>query len=88
MTGLPPDALDRARIEIPLEVRTFYCAGLNYVEHVRQVAAKRGEEPNIPKHLDIGYRAINALIAHDEPVVIPADATERNGGSTKANWSW
>ena len=61
----------------PVEPRTFYCAGLNYAEHVIEAARKRGQEPNLPKAADIGYRANNALIAHGEPIVIPADATER-----------
>ena len=30
------------------------------------MAKKRGEEPNIPPNADIGYRANNALIAHEE----------------------
>ena len=61
----------------PVEPRTFYCAGLNYAEHVIEAARKRGQEPNLPQAADIGYRANNALIAHGEPIVIPADATER-----------
>ena len=69
--------LAAAKVEVPLVPRTFYCAGLNYVEHVREGAAKRGEAPNIPAKPDIGYRAVNALVAHDEPVVIPRDATEK-----------
>ena len=69
--------LAAAKVEVPLVPRTFYCAGLNYVEHVREGAAKRGEAPNIPEKPDIGYRAVNALVAHDEPVVIPRDATEK-----------
>lgn len=69
--------LAAAKVEVPLVPRTFYCAGLNYVEHVREAATKRGETPNIPGKPDIGYRAANALVAHDEPVVIPRDATEK-----------
>jgi len=65
------------RLMTPVEPRTFYCAGLNYAEHVIEAARKRGQEPNLPKAADIGYRANNALIAHGEPIVIPADATER-----------
>jgi 2-keto-4-pentenoate hydratase/2-oxohepta-3-ene-1,7-dioic acid hydratase in catechol pathway len=61
----------------PVEPRTFYCAGLNYAEHVIEAARKRGQEPNLPKAADIGYRANNALVAHGEAIVIPADATER-----------
>jgi 2-keto-4-pentenoate hydratase/2-oxohepta-3-ene-1,7-dioic acid hydratase in catechol pathway len=70
-------ALQAVKIEIPLIPRTFYCAGLNYVRHLTEAANKRGEVPNIPKRAEIGYRAQNALIAHDENVVIPKDATEK-----------
>jgi 2-keto-4-pentenoate hydratase/2-oxohepta-3-ene-1,7-dioic acid hydratase in catechol pathway len=65
------------KIELPLIPRTFYCAGLNYVRHLKEAADKRGEVPNIPTRAEIGYRAQNALIAHDEDVVIPRDATEQ-----------
>ena len=30
----------------------------------------------MPKKADVGYRAVNALIAHDEPIMVPKDATE------------
>jgi 2-keto-4-pentenoate hydratase/2-oxohepta-3-ene-1,7-dioic acid hydratase in catechol pathway len=69
-------ALDQVKIEVPLLPRTFYAAGMNYTAHVIEMAAKRGETPNIPEKPDMGYRAVNALIAHDEPVVIPRDATK------------
>ncbi|WP_439548410.1 fumarylacetoacetate hydrolase family protein [Falsiroseomonas sp.] len=69
--------LAAVKIEVPLIPRTFYAAGLNYVEHVIEGAKKRGETPNIPTKADIGYRAVNALVAHDENVFIPADAGEK-----------
>jgi 2-keto-4-pentenoate hydratase/2-oxohepta-3-ene-1,7-dioic acid hydratase in catechol pathway len=69
--------LAEVKIEVPLIPRTFYCAGLNYVRHLKEAADKRGEVPNIPTRAEIGYRAQNALIAHDEDVVIPRDATEQ-----------
>jgi 2-keto-4-pentenoate hydratase/2-oxohepta-3-ene-1,7-dioic acid hydratase in catechol pathway len=69
--------LAEVKIEIPLIPRTFYCAGLNYVAHLTEAANKRGEVPNIPDRPEIGYRAQNALIAHEENVVIPRDATEK-----------
>ena len=65
------------KIELPLVPRTFYCVGLNYLKHLKEAADKRGEVPNVPDRPEVGYRAQNALIAHDENVVIPADATER-----------
>ncbi len=70
-------ALAAVKIEAPLIPRTFFCAGLNYVEHVKEAANARGEVPNIPSRAEIGYRAQNAIIAQDEDVVIPRDATEK-----------
>src|ERR1700682_1167886 len=65
------------KIELPIMPRTFYCVGLNYLKHLKEAADKRGEVPNVPDRPEIGYRAQNALIAHDEDVVIPANATEK-----------
>jgi 2-keto-4-pentenoate hydratase/2-oxohepta-3-ene-1,7-dioic acid hydratase in catechol pathway len=65
------------KLLVPLEPLTFYACGLNYPEHVREVATKRGEEPKFPPQPDIGYRANNALIAQNEPIVIPKDATDK-----------
>jgi 2-keto-4-pentenoate hydratase/2-oxohepta-3-ene-1,7-dioic acid hydratase in catechol pathway len=65
------------KIGLPLMPRTFYCVGLNYLRHLKEAADKRGEVPNVPGRPEIGYRAQNALIAHDEAVVIPATATEK-----------
>jgi len=69
--------LSSVKLLIPVEPRTFYAAGLNYAEHAIAAANKRGEVPKLPEAADIGYRANNALIAHGEPIVIPADATDR-----------
>ena len=65
------------KLLVPVVPKVFYAAGLNYVDHIMEVAAKNGREPNIPPEADVGYRANNALIAHGENIVIPADATER-----------
>ena len=73
------------KIELPLIPRTFYCAGLNYLKHLKEAANKRGEVPNVPDRAEIGYRAQNALIAHDEDVVIPATRPRRS--TTRANSS-
>ncbi len=73
------DTLALADVEllIPFEPKTFYAAGLNYSEHVTEAARFLGQEPNFPAKPDIGYRANNALVAHEAEVVIPADATEQ-----------
>jgi 2-keto-4-pentenoate hydratase/2-oxohepta-3-ene-1,7-dioic acid hydratase in catechol pathway len=67
-------ALSGVKLELPVIPRTFYAAGINYAAHIREMAHKRGVEPVFPEKADIGYRANNALIAHDENVVIPANA--------------
>jgi len=61
----------------PVIPPTFYAAGVNYETHVREAAALLGREPNIPNKADIGYRAVNAIIGHDDPIIIPSDATEK-----------
>jgi 2-keto-4-pentenoate hydratase/2-oxohepta-3-ene-1,7-dioic acid hydratase in catechol pathway len=69
-------ALADVRIEVPFIPRTFYAAGLNYATHIREMADHGATTPAIPQKPDMGYRAVNALIAHDQPVVIPRDATK------------
>ena len=69
--------LDSVTLLVPVIPPTFYAAGLNYAAHIRAVAAAQGVEPRIPAKPDIGYRAANALIAHEEPIVIPQDAGEK-----------
>ena len=69
--------LGSTKLLVPVIPPTFYAAGINYPEHVTWAANMRGEEPNLPKKADVGYRAINALIAQDEPIVVPKDATEQ-----------
>jgi 2-keto-4-pentenoate hydratase/2-oxohepta-3-ene-1,7-dioic acid hydratase in catechol pathway len=66
--------LSDVKLEVPVIPKTFYCAGINYATHIREMAEKRGVEPVFPEKADIGYRAANALIAHGEDVVIPAHA--------------
>ena len=70
-------ALASVKIEVPVMPRTFYCAGLNYVSHVAGTAAHGVGKANIPTQPDIAYRGPSALIAHNETIVIPRDATER-----------
>ena len=74
-TGRKHD-LASVRLLVPVIPSTFYCAGINYRDHVIRMAALRGAEPVFPSQADIGYRANNALIPHGEPIVIPRDASE------------
>lgn len=70
-------SLSAVRVEIPVVPPTFYCVGLNYAQHVILAAKKLGIEAKLPEHPDVGYRANNALIAHGQDVIIPADATDK-----------
>jgi 2-keto-4-pentenoate hydratase/2-oxohepta-3-ene-1,7-dioic acid hydratase in catechol pathway len=70
-------ALADTKLLVPVIPSTFYAAGMNYPEHVKEVAEKVGQKPNLPTQADIGYRANNALIAQGETIVIPADATDQ-----------
>ena len=69
--------LSEVRLLTPVEPPTFYAAGLNYAEHVREAAEKLGLKVALPANAAAGYRANNALIAHGEAIVIPQDATEQ-----------
>jgi 2-keto-4-pentenoate hydratase/2-oxohepta-3-ene-1,7-dioic acid hydratase in catechol pathway len=66
--------LKHVKLLIPTVPQTFYCVGINYADHIRKMAALRGSEPVFPAKPDIGYRANNALIAHEEEIVKPKDA--------------
>lgn len=68
--------LSAVKIEVPVIPPTFYCVGLNYAAHIREAAAKFGTQPDLPKQPDVGYRAVNALVARGEQVVIPPGATK------------
>ena len=65
------------KLLVPVIPPTFYAAGVNYREHVTEMAQRRGVKPEFPPNADVGYRANNALIATDEPIVIPKDATDQ-----------
>ncbi len=69
--------LSAVHLLVPVIPRTFYCVGLNYAGHLREIAEREGKEPNLPTQPDVGYRANNALIAHGEDIVIPPDASEK-----------
>ena len=66
----------QVKLLVPVIPPTFYAAGINYREHITEMAKKRGEEPHFPPAADVGYRANNALIAQDESIIVPRDASE------------
>ena len=68
--------LASVKLEVPVIPPTFYAAGINYPEHVTWAAKMRGEEPVLPDKADVGYRAVNALVPNEHPIIVPKDATE------------
>jgi 2-keto-4-pentenoate hydratase/2-oxohepta-3-ene-1,7-dioic acid hydratase in catechol pathway len=68
--------LKDVKLLIPVVPGTFYCVGINYTDHIVKSARRRNVEPVFPPKPDIGYRANNALIAHEENIVKPRDAGE------------
>ena len=68
--------LEDVKLDIPVVPSTFYAVGVNYINHVKKMAKIRGIEGITPKSPDVGYRANNALIPHNETIIIPKDASE------------
>src|SRR5262249_60075253 len=66
--------LSSVKLLIPTVPSTFFCVGINYRDHIIQAAKRRGVEPQFPQRPDIGYRANNALCAHEDPIVKPKDS--------------
>ena len=72
--GAQRHALSDLKTLIPCTPQNFYCAGLNYQAHLDWANSRKGANMKPPAKADIGYRSPNALIATDEPIVIPADS--------------
>jgi 2-keto-4-pentenoate hydratase/2-oxohepta-3-ene-1,7-dioic acid hydratase in catechol pathway len=68
--------LKEVKLLVPFVPGTFYCVGINYRDHIEKMAKKRNVEPQFPPKPDIGYRANNALIAHEENILKPKDSGE------------
>ena len=67
--------LSQIKVLMPVIPPNFYAAGINYPEHVAFAAREAGTQPNIPTKADVGYRSANALIAHEEDIVMPRDSS-------------
>jgi 2-keto-4-pentenoate hydratase/2-oxohepta-3-ene-1,7-dioic acid hydratase in catechol pathway len=68
--------LSGVKLLVPVTPPTFYAAGINYPEHITWAAQRVGTQPNIPKQADVGYRAVNALTAHETNIIMPRDSSE------------
>src|SRR4051812_12897426 len=58
--------LSAIKLLVPTVPLTFFCVGINYRDHIIAAAKRKGVEPEFPKQPDIGYRANNALCAHED----------------------
>jgi len=70
-----PIALDRVRLQVPVVPQNFYAVGSNYAAHIRERARKLGIAPEMPTRPEPGYRSASALVAHNDPIVLPRDTT-------------
>ncbi|MDE2219196.1 MAG: fumarylacetoacetate hydrolase family protein [Gammaproteobacteria bacterium] len=70
-----PIPLGQARLDVPVVPANFYAIGLNYAGHVQERARLGGAAAQLPTRPEPGYRSVNALVAHGQPIVLPADTT-------------
>jgi 2-keto-4-pentenoate hydratase/2-oxohepta-3-ene-1,7-dioic acid hydratase in catechol pathway len=68
--------LNSIRLAVPVIPATFFCAGINYADHIVKRSKVVGKQLPFPTKPDIGYRANNALIAHEENIIKPKDSGE------------
>src|SRR2546421_1666848 len=68
--------LSAVKLLVPVIPPTFYAGGLNYPEHVQWWAQYSGTPPRIATEPGIGYRTNNALIANEEHIIKPKDASD------------
>ena len=68
--------LSAVKLLVPVIPPTFYAGGLNYPEHVQWWAQYSGTPARVATEPGIGYRTNNALIAHEENIIKPKDASD------------
>lgn len=60
----------------PVVPPVFYAVGLNYHDHAEHARAA-GNAGAVPDRPEVGYRANNALVGHNAPIVKPAEVSGR-----------
>jgi 2-keto-4-pentenoate hydratase/2-oxohepta-3-ene-1,7-dioic acid hydratase in catechol pathway len=84
LRGSPFDHFDRTAVRRPLErvklltpctPRMIYTPGINYTTHAKEVAERQGKEFVPPPQPVVDHRSPMALIAHNEPIVLPKDSS-------------
>jgi 2-keto-4-pentenoate hydratase/2-oxohepta-3-ene-1,7-dioic acid hydratase in catechol pathway len=66
-------ALSEVKLLPPTCPTTFFCVGLNYRGHIEHARALGNPVAKLPDRPEVGYRANNALVAHEDDIVVPAD---------------
>jgi len=66
-------ALDQVKLLPPTWPVTFFCVGLNYRGHIEHANARGNPVAKLPERPEVGYRANNALIGHEDEIVVPQD---------------
>jgi 2-keto-4-pentenoate hydratase/2-oxohepta-3-ene-1,7-dioic acid hydratase in catechol pathway len=51
---------------------TFFCVGMNYRRHIEHALERGHPTAAMPTRPEVGYRANNALVGHDDEIVWPA----------------
>ena len=59
----------------PVIPANFWAAGPNHRGHIEGMAARRGQEPSYPTSPSPNQRAVNALIGHEDNIVVPKDSS-------------
>jgi 2-keto-4-pentenoate hydratase/2-oxohepta-3-ene-1,7-dioic acid hydratase in catechol pathway len=66
--------VDTAKFLAPVAPSNFYAAGLNFRDHIEWANQHFGKAFAVPQQADIGYRSPNALVGHNEDVIVPPDS--------------
>ena len=66
-------ALSEVKLLPPTWPTTFFCVGLNYRGHIEHARAGGNPAAKLPDRPEVGYRANNALVAHEDDIVVPTD---------------
>jgi 2-keto-4-pentenoate hydratase/2-oxohepta-3-ene-1,7-dioic acid hydratase in catechol pathway len=69
--------LTEVRLLPPVVPSTFFCVGLNYRRHIEHAVSMGYANISWPERPEVGYRANNALVGHEDDIVMPADVTGR-----------
>ena len=68
-------SLDSVKLLVPCTPPSLYAAGVNYAGHARWATASVGLKQGVPDKPYIRWRGVNAVVAHEDNIVIPKDSS-------------